>query len=126
MRKLTVCLLLSFYSIFSSAQSVQIIPQPVSVKQPKIAARFTITPATVLVLEGSNLDNSARFINDYLEQNYLFRLNIVQNSSSKNAIRLNYERMDNELPGAYTLTTDAKGIYIAGDNEEGVFYGIQT
>src|SRR5690606_21309746 len=35
-------------------------------------------------------------------------------------------RMDNEIPGAYNMTVDGKGIYIAGDNEDGVFYGIQT
>jgi hexosaminidase len=34
--------------------------------------------------------------------------------------------MDNKIPGAYHLTINNKGIYIAGDNENGVFYGIQT
>ncbi len=34
--------------------------------------------------------------------------------------------MDYSIPGAYTLTTDGKGVYIAGDNENGVFYGVQT
>lgn len=126
MRKITVCLVLSCLALTADAQSLQLIPQPASVKQPKTAARFTINAATVLVLEGSNLEQPAQFINDYLEQYYQLRLSIVNNTSSKNAIRLNYERMDNELPGAYRLSVDDKGVYIAGDNDAGVFYGIQT
>jgi len=34
--------------------------------------------------------------------------------------------MDKMVAGAYTLEVNNKGIYIAGDNEAGVFYGIQT
>ncbi len=126
MRKITVCLFLVCLAFTAGSQTVHIIPQPASVKQPKINARFSITPSTVLVLEGSNLDNSARYINDYLELYYRFRLPIVNNSNSKNAIRLNYARMDNAVAGAYRLNVDDKGVYIAGDNEVGVFYGIQT
>ena len=126
MRKITICLLLGFLTFSASAQTVHIIPQPASVKQPKINARFSITPATVLVLEGSNLDKTATYINDYLEKFYQFKLNIVSSTTSKNAVRLNYERMDNAVRGAYRLTVDGNGVYIAGDNSAGVFYGIQT
>lgn len=118
--------MLSCLAISAGAQSVQLIPEPSFVKQPKTAARFSINAATVLVLEGSNLEQPALFLNDYLEQYYKLRLSVVNNSTSKNAIRLNYERMDNEMPGAYHLTVDEKGVYIAGDNDAGVFYGIQT
>ncbi len=34
--------------------------------------------------------------------------------------------MDNPLPGAYTMQVNNNSLYIAGDNETGVFYGIQT
>lgn len=108
------------------AQPVNIIPAPVSVKQPKIAAKFTISPATQIVLMGSDLENAASFLNDYLQQCYLFKLKVVDKASSNNVIALNYERMDNALPGAYQLTVNNKGVYIAGDNANGVFYGIQT
>ncbi len=126
MRKLTVCLLLSCLAYNTGAQSNQLIPQPASVIQPKASARFTINAATVLVLEGSNLEQPALFLKNYLEQYYQLRLSIVNNTASKNAIRLNYERLDNEIPGAYRLTVTDKGAYIAGDNDAGVFYGIQT
>jgi len=110
----------------STAQTVSIIPQPIAVKQPKIAANFTITPATVIILEGSNLEKTASFLNGYLKQFYSFQLKVVKKSVSTNSIRLNYERLDNAIAGAYNMTVDEKGIYIAGDNENGVFYGVQT
>ncbi len=122
---INLLILLGFISCVS-AQQVNIIPQPVSVKQPKIALNFSITPATQIVLEGSNLDNSVNFLNDYLQQFYHFKLKLVKNSQGNNVIRLNYERKDNPIPGAYRMTVDNKGVYIAGDNETGVFYGIQT
>lgn len=115
-----------FFSVTLFSQEINIIPQPVSVKQPKIAAKFSITPATVIVLEGSNLEKIAGYLNDYLQQFYSFQLKIVSNTTGKNAIRLNYERLDAPVEGAYIMTVDTKGIYIAGDNETGVFYGIQT
>ena len=126
MRILASCF--SFFCLLSTsiAQTISIIPQPASLKQPKIAANFTITPATVIVLEGSNLENIAGLLNDYLQQFYTLKLKVVKNSVSNNVIRLNYERFDNPIPGAYQMTVNTKGIYVAGDNENGVFYGIQT
>jgi hexosaminidase len=112
--------------INSQTNVINIIPQPAIIEKPEIASGFSITPSTQIVLEGSNMDNSVNFFNDYLQQFYLFKLKVVKTSTSKNAIRLNYEMMENELPGAYKMTVDSKGVYIAGDNEEGVFYGIQS
>ena len=122
---INLLILLGFASCVS-AQQVNIIPRPASVKQPKIALNFSITPATQVVLEGSNLDNAVNFLNDYLQQFYHFKLKLVKNYQGNNVIRLNYERKDNPIPGAYRMTVDNKGVYIAGDNETGVFYGIQT
>ena len=125
--KKTLSLSLSFVlTVMCFAQSINIIPQPAELKQPKIMANFTITPATQIVLEGSGLENSVNFFNDYLKRFYNFKLKVVKKATSKNAITLNYEKLDYALPGAYTLTIDGKGAYIAGDNENGAFYGIQT
>jgi hexosaminidase len=125
--RLTVSILLILATTLSvSAQQLNLIPQPVSVKQPRINARFAITAATQLVLEGSNLEKTANYLNDYLFQFYRLKLKVVKSSTSKNAIRLNYERLDAPVEGAYNMTVDGKGVYIAGDNEKGVFYGIQT
>jgi len=113
------------FAVSTHAQ-VSIIPQPVSVKQPKIAANFNLSASTALVLEGSSLENVANFLNNYLDQVYHMKLKVSKTSHGNNAIRLNFERMDQTVPGAYRMTVDNKGVYIAGDNETGVFYGIQT
>jgi hexosaminidase len=122
----TISLLGLLLMCFVIRAQVSIIPQPVSVKQPRIAAKFSISPSTVIVLEGSNLQKTAELLNDYLQQIYLFKLKVADKSTSANAIRLNYERLNKSIEGAYVLTVNNKGAYIAGDNETGVFYGVQT
>jgi hexosaminidase len=124
--RLTISLFILLSVFVGSAQQINIIPQPKSIKQPKIAASFSINAATEIVLEGSNMTNSVNFLNDYIQRFYNFKLKVVKNSISINVIRLNSERSENEMAGAYNLTVDGKGVYIAGDNEDGVFYGIQT
>ncbi len=126
MRLTLVLISLFVISFLVQAQEITIIPEPVSIKQPRIAAKFTINPSTQIVLEGSNLQQAARFFNDYLQQFYLFKVKVVKTATGNNVIRLNYERLDNPVAGAYQMTVDNKGVYIAGDNEQGVFYGIQT
>jgi hexosaminidase len=126
MRLTLVLISIVVFSDCMRAQELNIIPQPVSVKQPRVAAKFNISPATQIVLEGSNLQHSANFFNDYLQRFYLFKLKVVNKANSNNAIILNYERMDNAVAGAYQMTVNNKGVYIAGDNEAGVFYGMQT
>jgi len=113
-----------FYCTLIHAQ-VNIIPQPVSVKQPKIAGNFSISSSTKIVLEGSNLENSANFLNDYLQELYHLKLEITNKPAGKNSIILNYDRLDLGA-GAYNLSVNAKEVYIGGDNEEGVFYGVQS
>ncbi|HWC54882.1 MAG TPA: family 20 glycosylhydrolase [Chitinophagaceae bacterium] len=119
-----VSLLLSALTVRS--QELNIIPEPVSVKQPRIAASFYLNAGTQIVAEGSGLENSINYLNDYLDRFYHFKLKVATSASVNNVIRLNYERMDNPIAGAYTMSVDSKAIYIAGDNADGVFYGIQT
>ncbi len=119
-----VSLLLSVVTVRS--QELNIIPEPVSVKQPRIAASFYLNAGTQIVAEGSGLENSINYLNDYLDRFYHFKLKVATSALVNNVIRLNYERMDNPIAGAYTMSVDSKAIYIAGDNADGVFYGIQT
>src|SRR5205085_12586918 len=67
----------------------------------------------------------------YLKSIYGFSLKVIDVTEhsytyKSNAILLNYEKMEYPFPGAYIMNIDNKEIYIAGDNETGVFYGIQT
>jgi len=110
---------------FGQAQEINIIPQPVSVKLPAAKGNFTINATTSIVLEGTGLENSANYLNDFLQRFYGLKLKITK-THAKNAIILNYERLDKKTPGAYNLKSSKAGVYIAGDNESGVFYGIQT
>ena len=111
---------------FSANAQVNIIPQPVSVKMPDATGGFNFSPDTKIVLEGSGLENSVQFFNAYLKEFYGFSLETAAKAKGSNNLILNFERLDDSIPGAYNLSIDQKGIYIAGDNETGVFYGIQT
>lgn len=125
MKRLLFC-----FSVFLTAScfaqsSLNIIPAPVKAELKE--GTFTISPSTKIVLEASNVEKSAAFFNKYIKALYGFELKIVKgNAYPENAIVLNYDRLDNELPGAYELKVNKDNIYIGGDNEEGVFYGIQT
>lgn len=126
MRKPAILFVLSLLSIVHSVVAqVNIIPRPAEVKLPKVAGQFVLTARTPLVLEGSGLENSANFLNDYLQQVYGFRLP-VSSKAVPGGIHLNYERMDYPIAGAYTLEVKKNQIYIAGDNEAGAFYGVQS
>lgn len=126
MQKITACLILLLFAVNSHSQDIRIIPEPVSVVQPAKKGLFFISSATVIVTEGSNLDDAAVYLRDYIKEYYGETLAVTASSSSKNAIRLNYERLDHSIPGAYRLKAAVNGISIGGDNAEGVFYGIQT
>ena len=120
------CLMALLLCSFTAVAQVNIIPQPASVKIPRIMADFIVSPSTKIVLEGSGLENSVQFFNDYLKEFYGFSLETTSKTNGNNNITLNFERLDDSIPGAYNLSVGQKGIYIGGDNETGVFYGIQS
>jgi hexosaminidase len=114
-----------FLSLHTYAQ-VNIIPQPAELKMPETGGSFVITAKTPIILEGSGLENSASFLNDYLKQVYGFTLPVVKKPGKVPGIRLNYDKIEYPLPGAYHMEVNDKGVYIGGDNETGAFYGVQT
>ncbi|MCP9751122.1 family 20 glycosylhydrolase [Ferruginibacter sp. HRS2-29] len=107
---------------------VNIVPAPAEIKTG--SGSFTITAKTIIVLEGSHLENIAAQLVSSVKKlsgiSLQIKKNAVKGFPATNIIALNYERLDNELPGAYTLEVNDKQVYIAGDNEEGVFYGVQS
>ncbi|NML23547.1 beta-N-acetylhexosaminidase [Pseudoflavitalea sp. G-6-1-2] len=108
----------------ASAQTVNIIPQPVSVKTGK--GQFTVSPSTVLVVQDEGDRKAADFLNKYLRQYYGFSLP-VKKQATKNAIRFNTRKFirkpDND---AYSFSSTPAGVSIDGDTYEGTFYGMQT
>lgn len=121
----TTLLLTVFLAPFVLFAQINIIPEPAEVTMPATKGEFTITAQTPIILEGSGLENSAAFLNDYLQQIYGFKLKVQKNAYA-GGIRLNYARMDNPIKGAYTMDVRKDAILINGDNANGVFYGIQS
>jgi len=109
---------------YSAMAQINIVPMPVALKPGN--GIFKIDKSTTIVLEGSGLEKIAAFLNAYLQKNYGFDLPVTRTAVKGNSILLNYERMDYPLPGAYSMDISGHQIYIAGDNEAGVFYAIQT
>src|SRR5215831_9437733 len=120
---------LLFAAIHTHAQ-VNIIPQPANVTMPKVAGQFTITATTPLVAEDSSLQNSADFLNDYLQQVYGFKLKVnkklTQQLVNSKGIFLLHSRSDMPSLSLYNLTINKNGVNISGDDEPGVFYGVQS
>ncbi|MGI8949960.1 MAG: beta-N-acetylhexosaminidase [Chitinophagaceae bacterium] len=125
MKKIIFSIVVLFVTANLFSQEINIIPKPASVKIN--SGSFTITPSTKIILSASGVEKTAVFFNDYLKKYYGFQLLVKKNNENvSNVIVLNFDRMDNSIPGAYHLNIDANKIYIGGDNAQGVFYGMQT
>lgn len=118
---LAVALLMS---VLTYAQEISIIPKPTKLEA--LPGTCIVNAQTELVLAGSGLERSAKFLNDYLQKFYGFQLKQVKKAASKNTITLNYEKIGHPIPGAYVMHVNKNGIQIAGDNETGTFYGVQS
>src|SRR5690348_1007700 len=115
------CLLVN--PVFSFSQqnagtTISIIPEPVSLRQGTGA--FTISPETVIVLQGNGMENSAHFLNLYLKKYYGFQLPVKNHAGARagasNAIVLRVRHMDHDVKGAYTLDVTGKQVLVSGDN----------
>jgi len=124
MRKSSILFILFFITSIVPAQEVNIIPQPASLQMRQ--GSFTITPNTYFMTLGSGMENSVNFLNWYLKSYYGFQLKKATKPRIENVIMLNYERMDNSIPGAYSLQIGKDNIQIDADNEQGLFYAMQT
>ena len=90
--------LLKLLPLFTLGQLTSVIPQPASLEIKN--GSFTITPNTYLLAIGSGIENSVNFINNYLKKYYGFQLKKEIKPRLLNVVILNYERIDNSLPGA--------------------------
>jgi hexosaminidase len=124
MKKICVACWISILSTACFCQSLNVIPEPAKaeIKQ----GTFTITASTRIVFAASNVQKSAAFFNSYLKKYYGFELKTTKSNESQNAIVLNHADQGNTIPGAYQMKIDNNKVQIDGDDEQGVFYGIQT
>ena len=101
-------------AVLSSAQSTEIIPQPLSLTRGE--GRFTINEQTALIC-----DKEVEKVGEYLRL-YLPLEGI--NGEGENSIRLTIDStLGNE---AYLLCIDEKGVKICGGDYGGVFNGVQS
>jgi hexosaminidase len=110
----------------TASTQIHIIPQPVSIVMPQTTGSFVIEKQTKIIAKEDDLKNSIGFLNDYLQQFYGFQLRTEKNVKNKRAIYLGIQKVANGIAGGYTLEVNNNGIYIQGNDEAGVFYGIQS
>lgn len=107
------------------AQTVSIIPEPAQMMMPKIAANYPVTPFSAISYKDKGLQHAAAFLNEYLQKNYGYQLAV--NTAKKPAdIKLSVQAVAGAMAGSYSLQVNNKGITIIGQDDTGVFYGIQS
>lgn len=122
MKKILVILLLA--CTLAAPAQLNIVPQPV--KAIAGAGSFSLSSNTVLVLQDEGEQNTANFLNDYLQQYYGFRLQTGSKATS-NFIRLSTKRfIQPGKEGKYEMQVTPASINISGDTYQGTFYGVQT
>ncbi|CAH0311716.1 MULTISPECIES: beta-N-acetylhexosaminidase [unclassified Pedobacter] len=121
-----IFLFLSIISFKLSAQEINIIPQPVSIKTGKNTEKFIIDQNTEIISNDS-LSNSALFLQNYIQQFYNIKLRINPNSTNKkNVVKLEIiSRLLKNL-NEYELISNNNQTIIYACSENGLFYGIQT
>jgi hexosaminidase len=124
-----------YFFILISAKcfsQINVVPMPAEVTMR--TGNFILNSKTIIFLAVGNLHNEATILNGYLQEKVGFKLPIVKGyiksklieEPQSNCITLNYIRLENKLPGPHTLIVNKNKIYIAGDNNESIFYGMQT
>ncbi|HEU4608962.1 MAG TPA: family 20 glycosylhydrolase, partial [Chitinophagaceae bacterium] len=126
MKKSVLSIILSGLVGLLQAQPISIIPQPAKIIQPRIAGKVLLSSETPVVLKGKGLENSWNFLHDYVKEYYGIELKRSHAAKNGKAIYLGYEKMNYPVKGAYRMQVKADGVHINGDNENGVFYGVQT
>ncbi len=126
MKKIIFLLLsIAFYNSLS-AQEINIIPQPVSVKTGLSTEKFIIDKNTEIISNDS-LSNSALFLQSYIQKYYDLKLRINPNSTSrKNIIKLELVKRLLKDSNEYELISNYDQTMVYANSENGLFYGIQT
>jgi len=126
MKKIIFLLLsIAFYNSLS-AQEINIIPQPVSIKTGLSTEKFIIDKNTEIISNDS-LSNSALFLQSYIQKYYDLKLRINPNSTSrKNIIKLELVKRLLKDSNEYELISNYEQTMVYANSEIGLFYGIQT
>ena len=110
---------------YTAKAQVNIIPQPVSIKMPRLAGAFIINGKTVITADPS-LKNSVQFFNNYLKRFYGFELSAGKKTAGSTAVELQLRKDKDAHMDGYALLVGTNSIQISGSSAAGVFYGIQS
>lgn len=128
--RLYICICILFFSCVVQAQDINIIPNPIKVKVIKEEKPFTINERTKIVLGpmGENLNSFSDYLNNYLLKFYGQKLEVVdwENKPDKNYITISLSPSHRTHTNEYSINVTSFSIDINSDDNEGVFYGLQT
>lgn len=130
MKKISFFFLIIALSLNVSAQEVNIIPKPLSVKiDSSTEEKFIIDKNTVIGISGQQARNSAEFLADYLFKYYNIKVKIsdqIKDFGDK-TITLVCDKKIGYKPDHYFISVITKNILNAGaSSEEGLFYAVQS
>ena len=124
MRTITLTTSLALTTMIYS--QVSIIPQPVSITMGTGAFTLPIN-AEIISANNNDFKRSVDFLTSYLETYYKTWVGAKQKlPPAANPITIGLDKAQNPMPGSYSLEVSKNGIDIKGNDEEGIFYGIQT
>ena len=111
-----------FLTVFTHAQQVNIIPQPVSLKIDK--GSFALNEKVQIAYDQSS-EPAARFLYDYLVKYYNLKCRITEKANALKDTRTIHLFSSEGDKGNYKLNVEPHSVEIKGD-AAGVFYGVQT
>src|SRR6516225_1528801 len=126
MRNLSI----AFFMLLSTTciaqqQTLNVIPEPAQVELKD--GNFPITNHTTIFFTQTGAGKSTAFLNSYLKKNYDFQLPVQKKEMyPEGRISLGYSTKKMGAPGGYTMKITNNEINISGNDEQGLFYGIQT
>ena len=123
MRSFMLAFLFAAAACTGNAQTVNIIPKPVSLTVQK--GSFGLSKKTTIAVQDEGDRNAAAFLNDYLQRYYGFKLDIDKQEGN-NYIRLVTRKFIQPEKDGYSLKVTADGVTIEGNNYATTFNGLQT
>lgn len=122
LKSISVCIAVALGVMAASANKVSIIPQPLELKE--LTGDFKLEPTTVIGYE-KGLKAQAEYLEGRLSSSTGWDFKIKEGLSGSQ-IKLSVSSSDVGRDEGYRLAVSPTGVAIVGNDEGGLFYGIQT
>ncbi len=107
-------------------QKLNLVPMPAEVSFPATPFNFILTHNSQIITNNDALAGTAALFNSYLQKITGYQLGVVNAPGAASGIFLTQAKLPDTKPGTYHLTVNDKGVHITGENNQAIFYGIQT